>query len=502
MLLTITYRGEQATDLGFLLHKNPTRAQVFDMSFGRAYVFYPKAGDTECTAALLLDLNPVDLARGKVGSTEGGLFDYINDRPYVASSFMSTALSKIYSTAMSGRCDKRPELAASALDLEAGITMLPCRGETELVHRIFEPLGYAVNFAGYSLDEKFPEWGESDYVNLTVRGKVRLCDLLNHLYVLIPVFDKQKHYWMTDDEVEKLTRHGEGWLSSHPEMKYITRRYFNRKKGLASQAIERLLDTDEIESAVEGAPAESAAADEAEGATEGAAADATEGAAAEGKAGAAAESGPKAKEVKEKRAPLNDQRLAAVVQAVRDCGAKSVADLGCGEGRLLARLMNENQVTKLTGLDVSLYALERAKGRLRLDRVAEYKRDKVTLIQGSLTYRDKRIEGFDAVCVVEVMEHMDIDRLPAFERVVFEFAAPRTVILTTPNEEYNKNYELMSGGDKRHHDHRFEWTRAEFRQWSESVCQRFGYSVAYLDVGETDETAGAPTQMGVFTKCE
>ena len=476
MLLTITYRGEQATDLGFLLHKNPARTQVFDMSFGHAYVFYPKAADTECTAALLIDLNPVDLARGKVGSTEGGLFDYINDRPYVASSFMSTALSKVYSTAMGGRCDKRPELAAAALDLEAQITMLPCRGETELVHRIFEPLGYSVTFESFSLDEKFPEWGESDYVNLTIRSKVKLCDLLNHLYVLIPVFDKQKHYWMTNDEVEKLIRHGEGWLSAHPEMKFITKRYFNRKKGLANQAIERLLDTDEIESAVEDAPIESE--------------------------GAPLETDTSIPEVKEKRIPLNDQRLDAVVQAVRNCGAKTVADLGCGEGRLLSRLINENLITKLFGLDVSIYALERAKDRLHLDRIAEYKRDKVTLLQGSLTYRDKRIEGFDAICVVEVMEHMDKDRLPAFERVVFEFAVPRTVILTTPNEEYNKNYERMSAESMRHHDHRFEWTRAEFRTWAESVCQRFGYSVAYSDIGEIDETAGAPTQMGVFTKCE
>jgi 3' terminal RNA ribose 2'-O-methyltransferase Hen1 len=481
MLLTITYRGEQATDLGFLLHKNPARAQMFDMSFGHAYVFYPKAEDTECTAALLIDLNPVDLARGKVGSNEGGPFDYINDRPYVASSFMSTTLSKVYSTAMAGRCDKRSELAASALDLEARITVLPCRGETELVRRIFEPLGYAVTFESYPLDEKFPEWGESDYINLTLRGKLRLCDLLNHLYVLIPVFDKQKHYWMTDDEVEKLLRHGEGWLSAHPEMRYITRRYFNRKKSFANRAIERLLDTDEIENAVEETPAEN------------------EGTLSEPEA---VEAETSSREVKEKRQSLNDRRLDAVVRAVRDCGAKSVADLGCGEGRLLSRLIDENRITKLTGLDVSVYALERAKNRLHLDRVAEYKRDKLSLIQGSLTYRDKRIEGFDAVCVTEVVEHMDIDRLFAFERVVFEFAAPRTVILTTPNKEYNKNYERMCAETMRHHDHRFEWTRAEFRKWSENVCRRFGYSVVRSDIGEPDEVAGAPTQMGVFTKCE
>lgn len=265
------------------------------MSFGRAYVFYSKAEEPECTAALLIDLNPVDLARGKVGSTEGGLFDYINDRPYVASSFMSTALSKVYSTAMSGRCSAHPELAISPLDLEAQITMLPCRGDAELVRRIFEPLGYTVSFESFILDEKFSEWGSSDYMNLTIRGKVKLCDLLNHLYVLIPVFDKQKHYWMSDDEVEKLLRHGEGWLSTHPEMKLITRRYFNKKKSLANRAIEQLLDTEEIESAVEETPVESEVGFSASEKTEPDAA---------------------APEAKEKRVPLNDQRLEAVVWAV------------------------------------------------------------------------------------------------------------------------------------------------------------------------------------------
>lgn len=481
MLLTITYRGPQATDLGYLLHKNPSRAQKFELSFGRAYVFYPVAEETECTAALLIDLNPIDLARGKAGSTEGGLFDYINDRPYVASSFMSTALAKVYSTAMGGRCNTRPELAASPLDLEACITMLPCRGDAALVQRIFEPLGYTVSFVRFPLDTTFPEWGESDYVNLTIRGNVRLCDLLNHLYVLIPVFDRQKHYWMSKDEVEKLLRHGEGWLNAHPEMLLITRRYFHKKRAFAGRAIERLLDTEEIESAVEGTPSEGGAAPLGPNSTQ---------------------SGAVVPEIGEKRAPLNDRRLDAVVRALRDCGAKSVADLGCGEGRLLLRLMNENQITKLLGLDVSIYALERAKERLRLDETAEYKRDKVTLVQGALTYRDKRLEGFDAVCVVEVMEHMDVDRLPAFERVVFEFSAPRTVIVTTPNEEYNKNYESLGADTLRHHDHRFEWTRAEFQAWAQDVCQRFGYSVSYAEIGEADEAAGAPTQMGVFTRCE
>lgn len=281
--------------------------------------------------------------------------------------------------------------------------------------------------------------------------------------------------------MEKLLRRGKGWLSSHPEMKLITRRYFNKKKGLANKAIQRLLDTDEIESVVDGVQSEvDVMLLEQEGTK--------------------TEVG--ALEVKEKRVPLKNQRLDAVVQAVKNSGAKSVLDLGCGEGRLLSKLINENQITKLTGLDVSIYALERARDRLRLDRIPEYKRDKVILIQGSLTYRDKRIEGYDAACVVEVMEHMDIGRLPAFERVVFEFASPQTIIVTMPNKEYNKNYVQLGAKTMRHHDHRFEWTREEFRQWAERVCKQYGYSVVYSDIGEIDQAVGAPTQMGVFTKCE
>ncbi|NLG26100.1 MAG: 3' terminal RNA ribose 2'-O-methyltransferase Hen1, partial [Clostridiales bacterium] len=385
MLLTITYRGERATDLGYLLHKNPRRPQQFKLSFGRAYVFYPRADDEVCTAALLIDLNPIDLARGKVGSTDGGLFDYVNDRPYVASSFMSTALSQVFSTAMNGRCDARPALAAAALDLEARIAMLPCRGDSRLVHRLFEPLGYAVEVKGFPLDEAFPQWGDGEYVNLTLRGSVRLCDLLNHLYVLIPVFDRQKHYWMSDDEVEKLLRHGEGWLPGHPEMRLITHRYFHKKKSLASRAIERLLDADEIKDAVEPAEGEIPAET------------------------APAETAP----AKERRASLNDQRLAAVAAAVLSSGAASVVDLGCGEGRLLAQLIKERQIERLLGMDVSIYALERSRDRLHLDRAPERLRDKVALIQGSLTYRDRRIEGFDAACLTEVIEHMDPDRLLA-----------------------------------------------------------------------------------------
>ena len=472
MLLTITYTGKNTQDLGFLLHKNPYRAQSFEMSFGRAYVFYPEVSDEKTTAALLLDINPIDLARGKLGSKDGGLFDYVNDRPYVSSSFMSTAIVRIFSTAMNGRCDKKQELADTPLDLTACVHMLPCRGKESLPKDVFEPLGYNVQIRSTVLDETFPEWGDSAYIDLTISGKVTLAQLLNHLYVLSPVFDKQKHYYVGKEEIEKLLKHGEGWLASHPARNQIVRRYFNKSKGYANKAIERLIENEPDDDEEQG--------DETEETAEGTVV---------------------RKEEKEKRISLNSKRLEAVHNAVVESGASSVIDLGCGECNLTAMLLGEKQIRRVCAADVSIEALEKAKQNLRYDRMPAYRKEKLTLMQASLTYKDPRFNGYDAACVVEVIEHIDPKRLPAVERVLFEFAAPSTVIVTTPNQEYNAHYKWLTRGNLRHYDHRFEFSREAFREWTEHVCETFGYTVERSEVGESDETYGAPTQMGVFRKC-
>lgn len=462
MLLTITYEGEHTQELGYLLHKNPERAQQFELSYGKAYVFYPEVSDTRTTAALLLDIDPLDLARGKVGSKDGGLFDYVNDRPYASTSFMSTAIVRIFGTAMNGRCDKRQELADTPLKLTATLSSLKDNGDTELAKEMFGPLGYEVKTQRTKLDDSFPEWGISPYIDLTISGTVKLSELLNHIYVLIPVFDKQKHYYISEDEIQKLLDHGEGWLADHPYKEKITRRYFTARKSYARKALDILFSDDMIETE---------SAEEAENTEE-----------------------------KEERTPLNTQRMETVKNAVLASGASSVIDLGCGECRLTSLLLNEQQIKKVTACDVSVAELEKAAQRLHLDRMQPYRRNKLTLIQASLTYRDKRFEGYDCACVIEVIEHIEPMRIPAFERAVFEFAAPRTVILTTPNREYNANYEHMQENTLRHGDHRFEWTREEFRAWTEHICEKFGYTCKISGIGDADENLGSPTQMGVFTK--
>ena len=460
MLLTITYEGNNTQELGFLLHKNPERAQQFELNFGKAYVFYPEVSNKRTTVALLLDIDPIDLARGKVGSKDGGLFDYVNDRPYASTSFMSTAISRIFGTAMNGRCDKNQKLADTSLNLTA--TLYSLKDVNGIADEIFAPLGYTVTANRSVLDEKFPEWGDSPYIDLTISGKVKLSDMLDHIYVLIPVFDGQKHYYMDEEEIQKLIAHGEGWLENHPSKEKITRRYFNLRRSYARKALEILLADENIAESEENTESEDSE--------------------------------------KERRIPLNTQRLNAVKKAVLDSGASKVIDMGCGECRLTSLLLVEPQIKKITACDVSASTLEKAAQKLHLDRMNPHKKEKLTLMQASLTYRDKRFEGFDCACVVEVIEHIEPMRIPAFERSVFEFAAPKTVILTTPNREYNENYKTMQENALRHGDHRFEWTRAEFRAWTEHICEKFGYTCEIIGIGDIDEKLGTPTQMGVFTK--
>jgi 3' terminal RNA ribose 2'-O-methyltransferase Hen1 len=467
MLLTITTTHQPATDLGYLLHKNPARSQSFALPFGQAHVFYPEVGPDRCTAALLLDIDPVGLVRNRRGPAGEGysLQQYVNDRPYVASSFLSVAIAQVFGSALSGRCKDRPELADTPIPLRSRLAVVPCRGGETFLRRLFEPLGYTVTAQRHSLDERFPEWGESAYYTVELEARSRLHELLSHLYVLVPVLDDEKHYWVADDEVEKLLRHGEGWLATHPERETIARRYLKHQHGLARAALARLAEEDNLDP------------------------DATEEAHAIEEA------------VLEEKVSLNEQRLGAVVAALRECGAGRVLDLGCGEGKLLRELLKDRAFEEIVGMDVSFRSLTIAKEKLHWDRLPPLQQQRVKLMQGSLMYRDKRLAGYDAAAVVEVVEHLDPPRLAAFERVLFEFARPTSVVMTTPNAEYNVKFENLPAGKFRHKDHRFEWTRAEFRAWAEAIGQRFGYAVRFIGIGSEDAVVGAPTQMGVFRRC-
>ena len=459
MLLTLSTTHSPATDLGYLLHKHPDRAQSFSLPFGKAHVFYPVATEERCTAALLLDVDPVGLVRRGRGAGGFALADYVNDRPYVASSFMSVALVTVFKSAMAGTCKGHEELASSPIPLEAWLPVVPARGGEPLVRRLFEPLGYELEVVPIPLDASFPDWGEGRHVGLRLAGECRLAELLTHLYVLLPVLDDGKHYWVDEAEIEKLMRRGEGWLGAHPERDLIVRRYLKNQASLFYPAFARL---DEDVPAIEpGVPEQETSGEE--------------------------------------RVSLREQRLEAVENVLKQSGARRVLDLGCGAGALLERLLRDGY-EEIVGADVSVRALEQAARRLKLDEMHDQQRRRISLLQSPLTYRDKRLAGFDAAALVEVIEHLDPPRLAAVEQNVFGSARPATVVITTPNSEYNVRWEGLAEDDFRHSDHRFEWTRAEFASWSTAVADRHGYAVRNLAIGDEDPEVGPPTQMAVFSR--
>ena len=461
MLLTISTTHRPATDMGYLFGKHPDRFQTFEISGGKAHVFYPEASEEKCTIALVTDINQVDLTRAKKGQKEPQQDHYVNDRPYAASSILASAMNKVFRSAAAGVCKDKPELAETKMPLTAAMPTAPTGQGRDTIKKMFEPLRYEVETEGFLLDPEHPEWGNSPYTRLTLKKTATVRELLSHLYVILPVLDGEKHYWVGDDEVQKLLRFGEGWLQEHPQKEAISQRFLKNQRGLVRDALEQLPNPGAEENQDE------------------------------------REQKERNEDRLERPMKLAEQRTEAVRKALHEAGAKKVLDLGCGEGRLLLALARDRQIQAITGVETSHRSLEIAKRRLQ--RANTQDQDRVQLLHGSLTYRDGRLAGYDAGVAMEVIEHIDPPRLEAFEDAVFRHAQPKTVIVTTPNREYNPVFGMQEG-KLRHRDHRFEWTRAELKEWAEGAAGRNGYSVKIEGIGPEDQDAGHPTQMAVFTK--
>lgn len=454
-----TYSAE---DLGFLLHKHPAHMHERETAAGKAVIFYKEISDQRTTVVLYLDIDPVALVRGKNRHSDGLLAQYVNDRPYVANSFLSVAMSRSFGQSMSGKSKERQELADQPLSFEARVTPVGASGGSDVVNALFGPLGYTVEATLLAGDE------DRGIFDLKIAGSVRLRDLLNHLYVLVPVLDNAKHYWIDKEEIEKLLAKGEGWLADHPAREMITRRALKHQRALANVALERLADD---------AATDDPTQDDEETVSK-----------------------LRPEEALEKPIKLHDQRLDAVASLLKERGVGSVLDLGCGEGKLLQRLIKERGLSRLVGVDPSVASLERAARKLHLEDAGDAMRERVKLQMGSLTYADRRWHGFDAATLIEVIEHIDPPRLQSLVLSLFGDASPGVVVITTPNREYNTLFEGMEPGAMRHTDHRFEWTRQEFRDWCEPVADTHGYSVTFSPLGPVDDNLGGPSQMAVFER--
>ncbi|HCA41863.1 MAG TPA: 3' terminal RNA ribose 2'-O-methyltransferase Hen1 [Bacteroidetes bacterium] len=463
MILSISTSHKPTSDLGYIFHKHPDKFQSFNFSAGKYHIFYPELNNDKATICLLLDIDPIEIVKILRNNTPDGfpLGDYVNDRPYVASSFMSVAIAKGFSSAIKGKCKEKPELVNTKLPFEVFITSLPSpKGGEILIRKLFEPLGYQLEIERQTLDLKFPEWGMSKYYNVKLKNTLTTKELLSHLYLLIPVLDFDKHYFISDDEIEKLIDKGTTWLNIHPEKEQIIRRYLINLNSLTSKALERISDNEILNNETEKISIK----------------DVTE----------------------QKKETLHIKRINTVVDKLIESGAKTILDLGCGEGKLIKQLLKHKQFNKITGMDVSYNELLKAKERLNYNDLPPKQKERINLIHGSLTYRDKRLEGYDAAALIEVIEHLELSRLKSMERVLFEFAKPKLIIITTPNKEYNSIWEKLDSIDMRHKDHRFEWTRSEFLNWSINISKTYNYNSEIFPIGEEIENIGAPTQMAIF----
>lgn len=461
-----------ATDLGYLLHKHPDRVQSFATTQGEATVFYPVADADKCRAVLR-----VDGTDARVDS-HTDIDRHVNTIPYAASTRLVVALGKVFGDALAGRCTARPELVDHVWDVSVLIPSVPVRG-TLTPADVFEPLGWSVTARAEPLTPT--EWGDSDFVTLTLSGRFTVRDSLRHIAIALPALAGDKHYFVDDDDIDKLLRHGEGWLETHPRRDSIVRGYLKNLGALARDALTRLdpASTCDEESADQDLhdqdlhDREFRVGDlQGEDFGDDMAAD---------------------RRMAVGRRPLAAERIEAVAGMVRALGARSVLDVGCGEGRLLGTLSADGVFARLAGVDVSTDELGSATKRLE-------RRRGIELWQSSLLYTDARCRGFDVVVLMEVIEHIDRGRLPVAVDSVFETMQPGAVIVTTPNSEYNPVYGITDGF--RHPDHRFEFTRDEFESWCRGVAADHSYTVTTSGIGQVSDDVGTPTQCAVFRRID
>jgi 3'' terminal RNA ribose 2''-O-methyltransferase Hen1 len=444
--LSIATTRPKAADLGFILYKHPDRVFRSDSSRNKnlkAVGFYPEAGDERCEFVLLVEVDPVERVRGLAWN--GGIAQYVEPLPFLASSYMSQAISLCLRSAMNGIVSSKDpsedaRLRAMAVEhwpLE--IKVSPIRTSPALIERMFQPLGWEVTIDSMPLDVPGVERDNALHT-VTLKGSSTVQDALTQLYVLLPALDPVRHYFYDEAEVAKLLEKSRNWLETHPARNLIVGRYLSKSRELREAAMSQ------FEEAVE-APQEAAI-----------------------------------------EVSAHSARHMRIAEAVSAMGDVRIVDLGCGEGKLLSRLAFLPGKIEIVGVEPSLRDLEKARKNLSRN-PARQMDPRVKLRHGSIAYADDSLRNFDVAILSEVIEHIDPERLDHAERCVFGFMKPEVVIVTTPNAGFNTVFGL-SDGEFRHRDHRFEWSVDEATDWCRRVAATYGYEFEIDGAGGYDENVG------------
>ncbi|MFF2588046.1 3' terminal RNA ribose 2'-O-methyltransferase Hen1 [Peribacillus butanolivorans] len=447
MQLTIQASGDNVQAISYLLSKNPSNLYERNHKGHLVRLFYSKFTETELEATIFVTPDPIELVKGNSNSYD--INHYINDREFAVSSIFCSLIRSALGTALNGQPkEEHTEWVNHPFSFQFEFGPVVSSLSDNQLKDLFEPIGYEVMITRPEIEYSFQIKDKSSARYISLKGMKTLQDGLRHLFVLIPVIDNYKHYYIDEKEIEKLERYGDGWLKDHPMRDYIYRQSLRFK---------------EVYSIVENRKPE------------------------------------EKKEEKESKVRLNDLRYEKIVDTVSQMNPRSIVDFGSGEGKLSVRLGFVEGIKEILAVEPSQTAAIKALGRF--EKVKNKEKFVVPeTLWGSLFYYDERLKNKDVIILCEVIEHIDEYRLPKVLDTILHNYQPNALIITTPNREYNEVYDKEDV--LRHNDHRFEWTRAEFRQWCTERNHRDIYSLKFEGIGEEHDTYGYPTQMCVFERKE
>lgn len=445
MQLTIQASGDNVKAISYLLSKNPDNLYERNHKGHLVRLFYSKFTEEEVEVTIFVTPDPIELLQNRSNSYD--ITHYINDREFAVSSIFTSFVRSALGTALNGQ-PKEEYLKWVSYRFPFKFQFGPVASTfSDLqIKDLFEPIGYEVSISRPEIDYAIDLKEKSSARMITLSANQTLQDALRHLFVLIPVIDDYKHYFIDEKEIEKLQRYGEGWLEEHPKRDSIYRQALRFK---------------EIYSQVERPSSQEQTDEEA------------------------------------KKVRLNDLRYGKIVEKAEIMRPKSIVDFGSGEGKLSLRLGFLEGVKEILAVEPS--EIENLKAKRRFEKV----KDQPNFVEpetlwGSLFYFDERLKGKDLIILCEVIEHIDEYRLPKAMDMILHQYTPESLIITTPNKEYNVVYDMEE--NYRHSDHRFEWTRQEFREWCHARNHQNLYELEFLGIGQEHLSQGFPTQMCVFKR--
>ncbi|WP_342431763.1 3' terminal RNA ribose 2'-O-methyltransferase Hen1 [Neobacillus sp. FSL H8-0543] len=446
MQLSLTVRGTGAETVSYLIAKNPTNLYERNEKGFKVRLVYPTFTNDEAEFLIYVQPDPIDLARNSAEKYD--ITSYINDREFAVSSIFVSAIRKALGTALNGKPDEEyTEWVDHPFVMELNFGPVATDLNDREIEDLFKPIGYKVTIeSGVST---FREKSSAKFITIT--GEQTVQNALKHISTLIPVIDNYKHYFIDEREVEKLDRYGDDWLESHPAKLLILKRALRYQSLIVkSKFYHREQSTKGI--------------------------------------------------VEQPKVRLNEQRYDAIVNYIKGLpNRETIVDLGAGEGKLSVQFGFIDGVKEILSIEPS------SKSRVKAIKRFQEENDKERYIEpkslaGSLYYFDERLQNKDIIVLCEVIEHIDEHRLPNIFKTIVNDYRPRILIVTTPNQEYNVVYEMDD--EMRHDDHRFEWTRAEFREKCEQWTKDSSYQVSFQGIGEEIESYGQPTQMAIFRREE